>query len=460
MELARYWKTIIDTLQDGVMVVDPLGKILFVNPAAERLTGYRADEIIGRSCRVLDCTGCRIIGQGPAEKWCGLFAKGQVRAKKCRITNKAHRSVNIIKTAVILKDDTGKTIGAVETLTDMSELVRQQNEILSLRKTLLMEEGFHGLIGTSQAMANLVELIENVALTDSPVMITGESGTGKELVARAIHESSPRKEKPFIKVNCAALNENLFESELFGHTKGAFTGADTARRAASRPLTAAPSSWTKSATSPCRPRSSCFGFWKKKRSNGWATTPPFRWTFAWYRPRTGIWKTASKPVSSVKISFFRINVFPLTCPTLRERREDLPMIVQHFIQRNNRKSGKKISGLTPGAFEKMAAYRWPGNIRELRNAIEYAFVLCPGGEIGLNHLPPKIGGAPDTDGFVPPLPAMSLGLEDQKKRAALLTALRRARGSRTEAARLLGVSRVTVWKRMKKFDIDPLRDLG
>ncbi len=158
MDISRYWKTIVDTLQDGVMVVDPSGKILALNPAAERLTGYTAAELVGQSCRVLDCTGCDIFGQGLAEKWCGLYAKGEVKAKKCLITNKDNRSVNVIKNASILRDPQGNIIGAVETLTDMSELVRQQMEISMLRKNLQMENGYHGIIGKSAPMQNLFEL--------------------------------------------------------------------------------------------------------------------------------------------------------------------------------------------------------------------------------------------------------------------------------------------------------------
>ena len=170
MDVSQYWKTIVDTLQDGVMVVDPLGKILALNPSAERLTGYKADEIVGQSCRVLDCTGCEIIGKGPADQWCGLYAKGKVRAKKCLITNKENRSVNVIKNASILRDNQGNIIGAVETLTDMSDLVRQQMEISLLRKNLHMDDGYHGIIGKSAAMQDLFELIDNVALTDAPVI--------------------------------------------------------------------------------------------------------------------------------------------------------------------------------------------------------------------------------------------------------------------------------------------------
>ena len=460
MELSRYWKTIIDTLQDGVMVVDPGGKILFINPAAERMTGYKAHELIGQSCRLLGCTGCRIIGKGLGEKWCGLFARGQVRAKKCLITNKDHRAVNIIKTAVTLKDEAGKIIGAVETLTDMSDLVRQQNEILALRKTLHMEEGFHGLMGTSQPMANLVELIESVALTDSPVMIAGESGTGKELVARAVHESSPRKNGPFIKVNCAALNENLFESELFGHTRGAFTGANATRVGRFEAAHGGTIFLDEIGEVPLSTQVKLLRVLEEKEIERVGDHTPIRIDV---RVISATNRQLEERIAQGLFRedlYFRINVFPLTCPTLRERMEDLPTIVQHFIRTNSEKSSKKILGLTPEALAKMSAYGWPGNIRELRNAIEYAFVLCTGGDIGLGHLPPKITGAATTAGFAPPPATLPLPAESQQKKEALLKALRHARGNRSEAARALGVSRVTVWKRMKKFGIDPLRDIG
>jgi transcriptional regulator with PAS, ATPase and Fis domain len=156
--------------------------------------------------------------------------------------------------------------------------------------------------------------------------------------------------------------------------------------------------------------------------------------------------------------YFRVNVFPIICPPLRERIEDLPLIVQSFIRRNNLKSGKKILGLTPQAIEKLVAYPWPGNVRELRNAVEYAFVLCSSGGIGTDHLPPKVAGTlPEC---VPSTPMADLSPEDRQKKTALVQALRRTSGNRSETARLLGVSRVTVWKQIKKYSIDVYRDLA
>jgi two-component system, NtrC family, response regulator HydG len=456
MDVQRHWKTIVDTLQDGVMVVDPWGKILAMNPAAERLTGYSNEELIGNSCRVLDCTGCDIIGKGSGENWCGLYRKGSVKAKKCLITNKEQRVVNVIKNAAILRDEDGKVIGAVETLTDMTDLVRQQTEIVQLRKSLQMDEGFHGLIGKSAAMLNLYELVDNVAFSDAPVLITGESGTGKELVARAIHEGSLRKDAPFIKVNCAALNENLLESELFGHVKGAYTGADTNRIGRFEASHGGTIFLDEIGDVPLSTQIKLLRTVEEKEIE-----------------RVGDHRTIKVDVRIVSATnrnleslieqgefrsdlFFRINVFPIACPPLRDRVEDLPMIVQNFIHRGNEKSGKKILGLTPQSMEKMIAHPWPGNVRELRNTIEYAFVLCPSGGIGLEHLPQKIADTDMACAEVPP-PVSSA---DSDKKEELVRALRQAGGNQTRAARLLGVSRVTVWKQMKKYGINLYRDLS
>lgn len=457
MDIEKYWKIIVDTLQDGVMVVDPGGTILAMNHAAEILTGYGNDELVGRSCRVLDCTGCEIIGKGIAENWCGLFRKGAVKAKKCLITNKAHRSVNVIKNAAILRDENGRVIGAVETITDMTDLVRKQAEIARLRKSLQMDEGYHGLIGKSAAMRNLFELVDNVALTDAPVLITGESGTGKELVARAIHEGSPRADAPYIKVNCAALNENLLESELFGHVKGAYTGADSNRIGRFEAAHGGTIFLDEIGDVPMSTQIKLLRTLEEKEFERVGDHQPTK-------VDVRIISATNRDLESLVEQglfrgdlFFRINVFPIVCPPLRDRISDLPAIVQNFIRIGNAKSGKKILGLTPGAMEKMMAHPWPGNVRELRNAIEYAFVLCPSGGIDLNHLPQKIAGGP-VECVEPSLsPASSM---HSRKKEALIDALRKSGGNQTRAARLLGVSRVTVWKQMKKYGIDLYRDLG
>jgi transcriptional regulator with PAS, ATPase and Fis domain len=458
MEIAKYWKTIVDTLQDGLMVLDPAGNILAVNPAAEKLTGYAADELIGTNCRTLNCTGCDVYGRGTGKDWCKLFVTGEVKAKKCLISDKARRAVHVVKNASVLKDSAGKILGAVETFTDISEIVRQQQEIAALRRSCHLEEGHHGLLGESQPMQYLFELIENVSQTDAPVLIHGQSGTGKELVARAIHEESPRQKKPFIKVNCAALNENLLESELFGHEKGAYTGADRTRIGRFEAAHEGTIFLDEIGDIPLSTQVKLLRVLEEKEIE-----------------RVGDHKSIPVDVRIISASnknleamigeglfredlFFRINVFPLSCPPLAERPEDIPLIVQNFIDHNRNRGGKEILGLTPEAMEALLTYSWPGNVRELRNAVEYAFVLCSGDWIGKEHLPPKIaaGGKRATANYA--AAAGSKSWEDERNQ--LLQTLRRVGGNQSEAARLLGVSRVTIWKRIKKYGIDLNADLG
>ena len=450
MEIGKYWKTIVDTLQDGLMVLDPEGNILAMNPSAERLTGYSTDELVGRNCQILNCTGCELYGRGPAQEWCSLYVKGSVTAKKCLISKKDRRTLHVVKNASVLRDSKGQLIGAVETFTDISEIVRQQQEIVTLRKTCRLEDEHHGLLGESLPMQRLFEIIENVSQTDAPVLILGQSGTGKELVARAIHEESPRKDKPFIKVNCAALNENLLESELFGHEKGSFTGADQTRIGRFEAAHGGTIFLDEIGDIPLSIQVKMLRVLEEREIERVGDHKPIP-------VDVRIISATNKDLENLiarelfrEDLFFRINVFPLKCPSLSERFDDVHIIVQNFIEQNAAKSKKNIIGLTPEAMEALSTYSWPGNIRELRNAIEYAFVLCSGNWIHKEHLPPKIA----ANGKIPLVSKHRSAISWKEERKKMLDTLRQAGGNQSEAARILSVSRVTVWKRIKKYGID------
>ncbi len=449
MNYEKYWKTIVDTLHDGLMVVDQEGKIRVVNSAVENLTGYSADELIGKSCTILNCTGCKIIGKGPGKDYCRLFSIGKMKDKKCLITTKDRRTTHILKSACMLQDENGQIIGAVETLTDKSEVIRKQNELQSLRKTFHLDDGYHGMLGKSSIMQNLFELIENVAQSEAPVMIHGPSGAGKELVARAIHEASTRSNMPFVKVNCAALNENLLESELFGHVKGSFTGADRDREGRFEAAHGGSIFLDEIGDVPLSIQVKLLRVLEDKKIERVGDNKPIAIDV---RIITATNKNLEELVSKELFRedlFFRINVFPLYCPALSERREDIPMIVQSFIKRNEPGQEKKILGCTPEAMEKLTSYSWPGNIRELRNAIEYASVLCPGGAIDVQHLPVKIRQQVRDSAKG----AAKRPLDESMDKENLVTALEQAGGNQSEAARILGVSRVTVWKKIKKYGL-------
>jgi len=455
MEIGRYWKTIVDTLQDGLMVIDVEGNILDVNPAAERLTGYSADELIGSNCRILNCTGCELYGRGPGKEWCALFEKGRVRAKKCLITQKNLKAAHVLKNASVLYDSDGELIGSVETLTDISELIQQQQEIESLRKSCHLDDGFHGMLGQSPSMQQLFELIENVSQTEAPVLIYGQSGTGKELTARAIHETSLRSNKPFIKVNCAALNENLLESELFGHEKGAYTGADRTRIGRFEAAHEGTIFLDEIGDIPLSTQVKLLRVLEEKEIERVGDQRPIsvdvRIISATNKELDGL---VARGLFREDL-LFRINVFPLNCPSLAQRPEDIPILAQKFIEQSSASVAKTITGLTPEAMEAILAYHWPGNVRELRNAIEYAMVLCPGGWIGMQHLPPRINAFNKNSTAGAGTKSKSWKME----RNQLLDVLRQVNGNQSAAARLLGVSRVTVWKRLKKYEIDLHSDL-
>lgn len=446
MNISDYWKTVFDTLRDALIIVDPNGNILSVNTAAEKITGYSAKELIGNSCKILNCSACETNAHQGNGHWCPLFSKGKSNAKQCLIRHKEGHLIPMVKNAAILRDKNGRIVGAVENLSDISEILNQQEQILSLRKTFHLDDGYYGIIGQSPVMQRIFDLIDNVAQSDAPVMISGESGTGKELVAQAIHEASQRKDKPFIKVNCAALNENLLESELFGHVRGAYTGANRTRLGRFESAHEGTIFLDEIGDAPASIQVKLLRVLEERKIERVGDHQPIDIDV---RVITATNKNLEDRIAQGLFRhdlFFRINVFPMTCPNLRERRDDIPLLIEHFIKINNQRSSKNIAGPSPQVMEKLLSYSYPGNVRELRNAIEYAYVLCSGSRIESEHLPPKI------------LSVQSNTCEDhadmpESEREKLIRALETAHGNQSQAAKILGVSRVTVWQRMKKYGI-------
>jgi two-component system response regulator HydG len=451
------YKIVVEIMGEGLLVVDTLGVILSVNQAFEKMTGYSSAELVGKDCRILNCTGCKISESGTGKAWCGLFEKGAIRDRRCVLQGKDGRSIHIIKHATVLRDESGSPTGAVEAMTDISEIVRKEEEIRSLRSSCEHPAGALGMVGTSRVMQNLFALINNVALSNAPVLIHGESGVGKEMVAHAIHEYGNRAKQSFIKVNCASLNENLLESELFGHVKGAFTGAERDR--VGRFEAASGGSILLDEIGEASPaiQVKLLRVLESKviERVGDHTPIPVDVRVIAATNRDLVERVEQKAFR--EDLFYRINVVPIRVPPLRERKEDIPLLAQTFIDRVRSQNGKPIFALSSQALEGMYAYDWPGNVRELRNAIEYAFVLCNDPFIGLESLPAHCAGRSDsvTAPYSPSQsrPSNTGGGKRNEAYETLIRALDEAGGSRSEAARILGVSRVTVWKRMKKFGL-------
>lgn len=445
---------------EGLLVVDTVGLILAINPAFGAMTGYSSSELVGKRCTVLNCTGCKIFGAGSGRQWCGLFMRGSIRDRKCEITSKDGRIIHIIKHATVLHDEKGDVTGAVEVLTDVTEMLRKEEEIRALRATIHKQAGVSGMLGTSRAMQNLLQLIENVALSNAPVLIYGESGVGKELVARAVHEFGGGAEKNFIKVNCASLNENLLESELFGHVKGAFTGADRDRMGRFEAASGGSIFLDEVGDVSAAIQVKLLRVLESKEIERVGDHRPIP---VQVRIITATNKNLDELVSQKSFRedlFYRISVVPIHVPPLRERKEDIPLLAQAFIDHIAAQSGKLIVGLTSGALGRICAYDWPGNVRELRNSIEYAFVLCHESFIGTKHLPPRLTAAePGSRAHLPVTgPNQDNGFRAgvvAKERERLIQTLKETNWNRSRAAEILGVSRVTIWKKMKKFGIQP-----
>jgi transcriptional regulator with PAS, ATPase and Fis domain len=389
--------------------------------------------------------------------WCKLFDPkfGSVRRCRCEIVKKDGSTLPALKNASVLFDDDGKQLGAVETLADISEIDRLDRKVELLTQQLDETDGYCGLIGLSNEMQKVYGIIEKAAQSDAPVIIFGESGTGKELVARAIHERGFRKDGPYVQVNCAALNESLLESELFGHVKGSFTGAFRDRKGRFQTAHDGDLFLDEIGDVPLSIQIKLLRALEAKQFEHVGDDKPITVDV---RIITATNKNLVELISQNKFRedlYFRINVLPIQLPPLRQRLEDIPLLVETFMRRLNKRTRKNIKGIQREAMNALLDYRWPGNVRELKSVLHYAFTIAESGPIDCNHLPPQLMAHAQCR----EAKQSSLSVKDAKEKQYLLEALKEAGGNQTRAAGILGVNRVTVWNRMRKYGIDIKRDV-
>lgn len=449
-DLNEYWKTVVNTIQDGVMIVDPDGLIVSTNRAFEDITGYSHEDLIGERCTVLKCTSCEYARDHKGCHWCAMFRVGELRQQRCAVTRKDGSTVHVLKNAKVLRDGEGEVIGAVETMTDVSDLLEKETQIESYRKVLLAEDSYHGLIGNSPAMLKAYDMIANAAQSDAPVIIYGESGTGKELAAAAVHEASPRKDKPFVKVNCAALNEALLESELFGHVKGAYTGAHRSRTGRFELAGDGDIFLDEIGDIPLSTQVKLLRVLEDKIIERVGDHKPIPVEARIISATNRDLQALIEAGSFRRDFFYRINVIPIRMPALRERQGDIPLLAESFFRRIKLRSGKNIQGIARETMDLLVNYAWPGNVRELKSAFEYAFIACRGDMLEPGNLPGEITQKAND---ACPEPQQISGDIDEIKKQRLIQALQTANGNQSEAARALGISRTTVWNQMKKFNI-------
>jgi PAS domain S-box-containing protein len=429
---------ILDSINEGVFTVDPAWRITSFNLAAERITGISRQEAIGRCCR-------DVFHADICETACALketFDTGRpVENASAHIADRHGRRIPIRISTAILKDDDGNVIGGVESLQDLSRVEQ-------LRKELDSRYTYEDIVGRSNAMKKLFKILPQVAQSNSTVLIEGPSGTGKELFARAIHNISTRKDHPFVAVNCAALPDALLESELFGHKAGAFT--DARRDKTGRFELANGGTIFLDEIGDISPamQMRLLRVLQDHIIEPLGATQPkavdIRVVAATNKDLTHLLKTGQFREDL----YYRIRVVHMVLPCLRDRREDIPLLIDHLVGKFNRLQGKDIAGVSTKVVARLMAYDFPGNVRELENIIEQAFVLCSGGIIGVEHLPPELR---------PEKARMSEGVNSLNLRIMethfISEALHVFKGNRSKVADALGINVATLYRKIKSLNI-------
>ena len=328
-----------------------------------------------------------------------------------------------------------------------------QSEEADARK---LDGRYGDIIGAVGSMQRIFSLIDKVAASPTTVLITGEAGTGKELVARALHGRSDRAEQPFITVNCGAIPEQLFESELFGHEKGAFTGA-VARKPGRFELAHGGTLFLDEVGElPTDLQVKLLRVLQERTFERVGGVEPIHVDVRLVAATNRDLGEAAHRGDFRQDLFYRLNVIPVALPPLRERTQDIPLLVEHFLSRFNARLGRTVTGLTPDAMHALSAWRWPGNIRELENLMERSILLCDGDEIGADDLP-GLGGSDEAplDGDLDAMPLKDYVRAHTAKleRARIIQALDTEEGNVTRAARLLGISRKSLQTKMKDYDL-------
>jgi len=431
------YQIILDHITDGVYALDLSWRITYFNRAAERITGIPINEAIGRPC-------FEVFRSNVCESNCVLretMGTGfPIINRPIYIIRADKKRIPVSSTTALLRDSNKETIGGVVTFRDLSD-------ISELRRTLIKQHSYEDIVSKSAEMHKIFSILPQISQSHSTVLIEGASGTGKELAARAIHNDSPHKKGPFVAVNCGALPDTLVESELFGYKAGAFTDAKTDK--------------------PGRFEQARDGTLLLDEIGDISSSMQVR-LLRVLENRTYEPLGSNEPISTNariiaathsnleelvgngafrKDLYYRINVVKLSLPSLADRKEDIPLLADHFIERFNHLTGKNIAGMSQRAMATLMLHDWPGNIRELENAIEHAFVLCRENIIRIACLPDHI--LPLT-ALNPILPGLTL--KEIEKRA-IRQALERNQGKKVATAKELGINKNTLRRKILRLGI-------
>jgi PAS domain S-box-containing protein len=431
---------VLNTVSDGITVIGKDLKIIFQNEAIRKTFGPRIGEYCYAAYRGREeaCEDCIILE---------VLKDGQPR--------KALRDIQLPNGNVLwveffsgpFKDENGKVIGAVEVVRDVTEQIRLTEEYVTLRREMERQTQFENIITQSKKMKEIFKLIQRIASTNSTILISGESGTGKELIAKAIVFNSVRKNKPFVTVNCGAIPENLMESELFGHVKGSFTGAIKDHKGLIETAHGGTLFLDEVGEIPLSLQVKLLRFLQEGESRRVGDTKVHKFDVRIISATNRNLEEAVKDGIFREDLLFRLSVIPVYLPPLRERREDIPLLANHLLQRLCDTHSRTVSGISSETLKKLMNYTWPGNVRELENVIEYAIHLTDDRQtIKDAQLPPKISGVTET----PQTPQSFISIDEYSKQTIL--ALQDER-TEEQIADTLGISRKNLWEKRKRWGI-------
>jgi PAS domain S-box-containing protein len=436
-----FFKVILSSIADGVFTVNSDRIITSFNRAAEKITGIPASQAIGKHCQDVFrsdiCEYCLLKDT--------LETGIEAIDRPVNIINSQGDKIPISISTAVLKNEEGIVLGAVETFRDLSTIEQ-------LRKELSQNYSLEDIISKSPRMHKLFSILPDIAESESTVLIQGPSGSGKELFARAIHNLSPRKNKKYLVINCGTVPFQLFESELFGYVKGAFTDATSNKKGKLAAAEGGTVFFDEIGELPLSTQVKLLRVLQEREYEPLGSNETVKTNI---RIVAATNKDLKKLVAQAKFRddlYFRLAVVKFELPYLKDRKEDIPYLVDHFIRKFNAKTGKKIISVSPNVMNTLMRHDFPGNIRELENITEHGFVLCRGSIIKQEHLPPEI---------------LDINIKSSKsfkstpitesidEEAQIIATLQNCEGVISKAAAELGIHRTTLWRKIKRYNINP-----
>lgn len=434
--------TILDCIVDGVIVISPDHKVMYINRAASEMLGRAGGQkiLFGSTCK-------NVVGHSACTLGCLInttIKTGEHIYNYEAVLGNGDRKITLSINTALLKDEDGKVIGGVEMLRDVT-LIKE------LKEELKGKYSINNVIGKNYKMHEVYELLHEVSPTKASVLIEGESGTGKELIAHAIHYNSPRSGKPFIKVHCAALSEGLLESELFGHVKGAFTGAISDKPGRFELANGGTLFLDEIGEITPHTQIKLLRVLQEGEFERVGGTKTVKVDIRIVAATNKDLKSAVERGEFREDLYYRLKVVPIHLPPLRERKDDIPLLVNHFIEKFNKEMGRAVTNISPRTMELLLEYSYPGNIRELEHIMEHAFVRCQGKTILPEHLPKEFKN----------IDVIDKAMESERplkdlERETIIRALEETGGRHQDCAKRLKISRTTLWRRIKELNIEKI----